>query len=117
MSESIFTVRNNNKIFFRVHADFLQYPSSRYCRVVCDNGKVDVDLINNTINWTIENEIYKESFEGFIRNDMFISEINDFIIAIENRTKPKTTLQEGIISLKMALAIKESIDTHKVITL
>jgi predicted dehydrogenase len=118
MSESLFMLNNNGTIIpMRVHADFLQYPPSRYCRVICDNGKAHIDLINNTIEWSIGNDNYTESFNSFTRNNMFITELNNFFSAVKNRTIPDITIADGIASLKMALAIKDSMKNNIIIPL
>jgi predicted dehydrogenase len=118
MSESIFMFSINGKtIPVRVHADFLQYPPCRYCKVIGDRGKIYVDVINHSIEWTIDNETHTELFPDFTRNDMFIAEIKDFFSAVMNRTTPNITISDGIGSLKMALAIKDSAKKNMMIRL
>jgi predicted dehydrogenase len=118
INESIFVFNNNGKtIPVRVHADFLQYPPCRYCKVIGEQGKIYVDLINNSVEWTSDNETYVELFSHFTRNDMFTAEIRDFFSAVKNRTVPAITIDDGIGSLKMALAIKDSVKKNSVIRL
>jgi predicted dehydrogenase len=110
--EAVFSIKAKGRtILVRVHADYLQYPASRYCKVVCDNGKVCLDFVNNKLEWSVQNEIKEESFTNLVRNDLFIAELKDFFDAIEKRTEPKISIEDGIASLKMALAIKKSMET------
>jgi predicted dehydrogenase len=109
INESILMFSHNEKMIpVRVHADFLQYPPCRYCKVIADRGKVYVDLINNCIEWSIDDETHTELFRDFTRNDMFVAEIRDFFSAVQNRSMPNITIDDGIGSLKMALAVKDS---------
>ena len=50
-------------------------------------------------------------FENFERNEMFLSEMADFLVSIETRKAPKVSLQEAIVSLMMAVNAKESMQT------
>jgi predicted dehydrogenase len=70
-----------------------------------------LDFVNNKLEWSVQNEIKEESFPNLGRNDLFIAELKDFFDAIEKRTEPKISIEDGIASLKMALAIKESMET------
>lgn len=118
ISESIFVLHRNGKtIPIRIHADFMQYPPSRFCKVVCNNGKIYADLIQNTIEWSIGNDIYTHSFTEFKRNDMFIAELQDFFQSVEQRIPPKITIEDGINSLRMAMAIKDSMSNNRIISI
>jgi len=114
MCEAVFSLNySGKKIPIRVHADFLQYPPSRFCSVVCDNGKIKADIIANRIEWSIGDNIYAETFDDFIRNDMFISELKDFLKSVDERAMSAINLSDGVASLKMALAIKDSMKVNK----
>jgi len=107
--ESLLTASRNGKtIPVRLHGDLLQYPPCRYCKIICDHGKVYVDLIRNNVEWYINDEAYTKSFSEFTRNDMFIAEIMEFFSAVGNRARPSITIDDGISNLRMALEIKDS---------
>lgn len=90
------------------HADFFQYPPSRKCKVIFENGWVTGDLISATLEYTQNDQVKKERFLDFTRNQMFIDEMEDFISCVETRNQDFLTLEEGIVSMKMALAAKQS---------
>lgn len=95
-----------------VHEDYLQSPTRRGCRIIGTKGKIEIDLIASTFVLYDENGniSYNEKFE-FDRNDMFMTEMNEFITCIEQGKPSPVSLEEGKKSLKIAMAVKESIRT------
>ena len=101
-----------------LHLDYIQRPPSRNCKVVGDSGKIYVDF--TWLKVTVEKpekdiEVY--DFSGLDRNELFTREIDHFFDCIKNRRKPMVSLDDGINSLKIALAIKESIESGSVLKL
>lgn len=98
------------------HADFFQYPSSRFCRIVGVDGALELDLslakltkINN------RGDVKVVSFEGFERNDLFIAELEAFMNVVETRLKPEIGLEDAVASMQMALAAKKSANEKRVV--
>lgn len=114
--DGIFTLDYDGQILgARVHADFYQSPPSRFIKVVGEHGKIRADLIKNTVTKTVKDETKTTEFPDFSRNDMFIEELKLFFDSIRNHTPEAITLEDGIVSLKMALAIKESMKTGEIV--
>ena len=99
----------------RVHADFYQSPPSRYLKVVGEHGKICVDLIKNSVTKTVEDKTETTEYPDFARNDMFIEELKLFFDSINSNLTEDITLDDGIVSLKMALAVKESMKTGEIV--
>lgn len=98
-----------------LHMDYIQRPPSRYCKIIGELGNITMDLIRSRP--TIERidkepEIHNFNLE---RNELFVDEIDHFFKCIYSRQQPIVTIGDGVNSLKIALAIKESIDTGKVV--
>lgn len=109
-----------NAIFpLHLHMDYIQLPPSRTCDIIGDKGKINVDLRSNTLVVFDDNGYLAEdySFKNFDRNQLFLDEINHFLSCIKNKQKSLVSIHDGKQSLRMALMIKESIDTGKVIQL
>lgn len=107
--DAVFFGKDDDRSFpVTVHADFYQYPPSRYIQVVGTKGKVKVDIIGNTLVKTIADVTTEISYDKFQRNDMFIDELKSFIDCINKNTKPAIGLNDGIVSLRLATCIKES---------
>lgn len=92
-----------------LHADFYQYPSSRYVMIIGSKGKIKADIINNNVTLCIDDTVTEIDFKDFTRNDMFIEELKRFIKCIEEDSREDITLNDGIKALKIALAAKRSI--------
>lgn len=92
-----------------LHADFIQSPPVRRCKVIGEHGYIEVDLIQSHLTICKHDaDINKINFQNFERNDMFIAELKDFMAAVDKKKKPTIPIREGIMSLKMALAIKQA---------
>ena len=108
---------NGRNIPVHIHEDYLQRPPTRTCKVIGDKGKIQFDLLNCTIvAYDSEGHvIFEETYKDFIRNDMFYEEMELFLSCVKERKKSFLTAQEGINSLEIAMAIKNSIETGKVV--
>tara|TARA_B100000700_G_C15062696_1_gene866944 strand:- start:1678 stop:2643 length:966 start_codon:yes stop_codon:yes gene_type:complete len=63
----------------QLHLDFLQRQASRFCRVLCSEGKIHWDLLANSIEWTNKDghtEVF--SFPHWQPNDMYLTMLKDF---------------------------------------
>ncbi len=101
-----------------LHMDYIQRPPARFCKVVGESGKITMDLSGLKVvveKPDKEKEIH--DFAGFDRNELFVNEINHFFDCVANRQQPMVTLRDGFNSLRIALAIKESMATGKIISL
>jgi predicted dehydrogenase len=102
-----------------LHQDYLQNPPSRSCEIVGDAGKILVDLRELTI--TVYNgkgdQVEARSYEGFQRNQLFLDELKCFLDSVQGKPTPLVSLRDGMQSLRMALAAKESLATGKVIAI
>jgi predicted dehydrogenase len=100
-----------------LHQDYLQRPASRGCEVIGDRGKAAMDLRSLTFtHYDAEGQCAaSESFEGFDRNRLFLDETGHFLDCVATRRKPIVDLRDGIWSLRMALAAKQSMATRGVV--
>jgi predicted dehydrogenase len=100
-----------------LHQDYVQNPSSRYCEIIGDAGKVMVDIRALTVDVFDGrgNHVEASSYEGFQRNQLFMDELKYFLDGMQGKQTPLVNLREGAQSLRMALAAKESLATGKVI--
>jgi predicted dehydrogenase len=103
----------------QLHQDFLQSPPSRHCEVIGDRGRVVMDFPSLTVSLFIRNTAEPEVFrvENFDRNSLFLDQARHFLHCVETREKPVVDLADGLQSLRMALAVKDSIAKHKPIDL
>ena len=93
-----------------LHMDFVQRPPSRNCKIIGEKGTITMDFVKSTVTVDIVNE--KQKVYGFIfeRNDLFVKEIDHFFDCVFfNSKQPIVSIEEGAVSLAIALAIKQSI--------
>ncbi len=102
-----------------LHQDYLQRPLSRFCEVFGDEGKIRMDIRALTVDVFDQqgNLVESNSFEGFQRNQLFMDELKDFLGGILENKPLSVNLRDGVQSLRMALAAKESLAKGKVIKL
>jgi predicted dehydrogenase len=99
--------------------DYLQNPPSRGCEIVGDEGKIVLDLVSPSITqYDHKGKVAQSTrFETFERNELFVDELRHFLECVRTREKPIVDLNDGMSSLKMALAAKESIVKGRVVEL
>ena len=56
----------------------------------------------------------KHKFPNFNRNDLFLNELKNFLAFVNGEENAAVSLKEGVVSLRVALAAKESMTTGKV---
>ena len=114
--DELFLMENGTeRVAVNVHADFYQSPPSRFIKVIGEKGQIQADLINGTVTKTVSDVTEHIAFTEFVRNDMFIEELKLFLSCVKEGGKEAITLEDGIVSLKMAMAIKESMQTGGVV--
>jgi predicted dehydrogenase len=110
---------NGRPLPIQLHQDYLQSPPNRQCEVIGDRGRVVMDLHALSVTfYTRGNAIpVVHSFVGFERNQLFIDQTNHFLECVKTRSRPIVDLRDGLQSLRMALAVKQSIATHQPVEL
>ena len=99
--------------------DFLQLPPARTCIVVGDAGKIMVDFNGLTLNrWDERGELAETlGLPQYQRNEMFLDEMKHFLSCLEQGDAPRVPLSEGVQSLRMALAARDSVASGRVVSL
>jgi predicted dehydrogenase len=102
-----------------LHQDYVQRPANRNCEIVGTRGKAVMDLAGISVTrWDAEGKLAEQQkWEGFDRNRLFLAETREFLECVETRRKPRVDLRDGVQSLRMALAAKESMATGRVVEL
>jgi len=100
-----------------IHQDYLQRPPARNCKVIGDKGKVHVDFLAPTVTHFGEDGAIAHhwDFRGFERNQLFVDEMRHFLACVDGGTQPCVPIREGVQSLRMAIAAKESLDKRCVV--
>lgn len=110
---------NDRSLPVQLHQDCVQSPASRQCEVIGDRGRVLMDLCSPSVKLYRRGVPNPETteFAGFERNHLFVDQMKHFLECVKTRKRPLVDLMDGIQSLRMALAIKESIATRRLVEL
>lgn len=99
--------------------DYLQRPPQRQCEVVGDAGKAVMDFAALSVTVYGSEGAVTDRFtcEGLDRNQLFFQQTAHFLACVKTRTKPVVDLREGMWSLQVALAAKQSMASGGVVEL
>jgi len=102
-----------------LQADYIQRPGNRTCEIIGEAGRISMDLRAATVTRYEGRGEDAETFSAgsFERNSMFLSEIRHFLACMRGEETPMVSLREGLQSLRMALAARESLETGRVVSL
>jgi len=111
--------KDNADLAAQVHQDFLQRPPRRNFQIIGDGGSVVWDYLGKTLQITGADGaiVVKEDYTDLPRNHLFLSEMRHFLACVEDREQPQVSLRDGVQSLRMALAVKQSMSIRKAVTL
>ena len=92
------------------HVDYLQRPKRVTLEVFGTEVSFKWDYFANSLSMTkailgAEAEVSQKPFD---RNDMFLASMRDFLSAIQNGTRPRADLEDGIAAVRLVEAIKTS---------
>ena len=110
---------DGQKIPVHLHQDYIQRPPTRGLQVIGDKGKIGVDLAGLAARcYDEQGKLVEEAlFSDFQRNQLFVDELNHFMACIRGEAQPLVNLHDGLQSLRMALATRESMETGRVVNL
>ena len=113
---SLILMQFKNEIVCELHLDYLQKPSSRYCKIIGTKGTLFWDFFTNKIKLYDHKKgkwitiLHKKNFNP---NNMYIDELNHFISHIQSNKQTMNPINEGIEILSLAITIKNSAKSKK----
>lgn len=108
-----------NLVSVNLHMDYLQRPPIRTCRVLGSRGKLVMDLNQRLVeHYDAEGTLVSQSrFDQLERNDLFLEEMRHFLDCVRDGSEPLVSLEDAVDSLRLALAIKDSMTQKRLVTL
>ncbi len=81
-------------------------------KVVCTDGQVVIDPLNNRWRWAkkIEEPWHDETLEPLERDDIFIAQANTFLDMLEGKHSGWNSIADGLQTLRCNLAILKSVE-------
>lgn len=108
-ASAVLHFRRNDRVFtVQAHTDFLQFPPTHRIRIVGTEGRIEADLLTAKCRLRLGSEEEEErAYPDFVRNDMFLRELREFMDCVERGdTKAPIGLEDGIRTLWIAEAIR-----------
>lgn len=101
-----------------VHLDFVRPGYTRDCEIIGEAGVVRWDYKSRTVSkYEPDAKEWRSLTVSGDNEDMYVAEMKNFIASIQGLERPMVTGLEGMKSLEVALAAKESAATGKVVRL
>ena len=102
-----------------LHQDCVRRPPTRRCEVIGEEGTILLDLQAQTVEISDGSGrlIDAHAFDGRDRNQLFLDELDHFLACLRGEQQPIVNVREATISLRMAIAARESMDTGRVVHL
>ena len=107
-----------NNIIAHVHLDFFQRPAERSCKIVGTKGTLFCDFNKNTVSlYELNKKKWKEimNLKNYNINDMYVDEIKQLLKCIKTQKKSVNDIDQGLKTLKIALAIQKSAKSRKTV--
>jgi predicted dehydrogenase len=94
-----------------VHLDFVQRSYSRRCKLAGEKGTAVWDFTSREVKlFSAETGLWQIFSYDFEPNQMYISEVEDFLRCVGNRERPLVDLQQATDVLRLVLTAKKSGD-------
>jgi predicted dehydrogenase len=92
-----------------VHLDFVQRAYSRSCKLVGEKGTAVWDFTSRGVKlFSADTGVWETFAYDFDTNDMYVSEMQDFVRCVDCREPPVVDLLQATEVLKLVLAAKRS---------
>ena len=93
-----------------IHQDMLRRPATRTCAVTGTLGRIEADFMAGTVTITRPDGSIDAPHVAMVdRNALFLEELRLFVRAIQGRGTPLVSLEEGVTTLRVALAAHASL--------
>ena len=103
-----------NKIIGELHMDYFQRPDFRSCKIRGTKGEIYWNSDDNCVNiYNINKKKWETKFDnGFSHNldtySSYVEELKHFLKCVKHRKETINDLEQGVRTLKNALAIKKA---------
>jgi len=104
-------LRFTSGVIGSIHLDYLQRPHRHTLEIIGERGTINWNYASATAICEQADSGQRLVFtppEGFERNHMFISEMQEFFTCLQSGATPRCPLRDGIRALEIALAVKKS---------
>ena len=103
-----------NKIIGELHLDYFQRPEFRSCKIRGTKGEIYWDSVDNCVDvFNMNKKRWETKFDSGFSNNLdtyssYVEELKHFLKCVKHRKETINDLEQGITTLKIALAIKKA---------
>ena len=115
---SAILLRFKNNIIAEIHLDHFQKPEFRNCKIVGTKGTIYWDSDTNEVRLFDKSKnkwIKQLNVKNYKRNDMYVNELEHFLKCVIEEKNTVNDLDDGVKTLKIALAVVKSSKTKRVV--
>jgi predicted dehydrogenase len=113
-------LRFKNGVIGSIHLDYNGQPPEHQLEIIATQGTLRWDNASGAVSvYQAKNKAWQEfpAPPGFERNDLFLAEMEHFLTVVRKETLPICSFEDGLISLKLALAALQSAERGQMITI
>jgi predicted dehydrogenase len=100
-----------------IHLDFLQKPPQRNCLITGTKGVIEWSYYSQHVTLSRGGQTETFEFPNFVRNDMFQAQTANFLAAIDRKEQPVCSIADGVKTLQVCLAARESLHMRQAVHL
>ena len=103
-----------NKIIGELHQDYFQRPEFRSCKIRGTKGEIYWDSVDNCVDvFNMNKKRWETKFDSGFSNNLdtyssYVEELKHFLKCVKRRKETINDLEQGVTTLKIALAIKKA---------
>ena len=103
-----------NKIIGELHMDYFQRPEFRSCKIRGTKGEIYWDSVDNCVDvFNMNKKRWETKFDSGFSNNLdtyssYVEELKHFLKCVKHRKETINDLEQGVRTLKIALAIKKA---------
>ncbi len=118
VEDTVHVVARHQSVLASYSLNQYQAPNEIVITVVCEDGTVRFEMHRNRWRWMSQpqSEWHDES-QSLERDTLFVRQANSFLDTVEGKAVPLCSLEEGIQTLFVNLAILRASETHEWISI
>ena len=108
-----------NNVVGEIHLDYFQKPNFKSCKIRGTKGEIYWDSVDNCVDvFNMNKKRWETKFDSGFSNNLdtyssYVEELKHFLKCVKHRKETINDLEQGVRTLKIALAIKKASELMK----
>ena len=118
VEDTVHVVARHQSVLASYSLNQYQAPNEIVITVVCEEGTVRFEMHRNRWRWMSQPQSeWQDESQSLKRDTLFVRQANSFLDTVEGKAAPLCSLEEGIQTLFVNLAILRASETHEWISI